>query len=156
MKRLYLVPLLLFSTTTFALSDEPYIDQEALKYDLKFEEELKKSEEKCEGKKGKTFCITDAYKDLRDSMPPRGHDRYTKKKYKGLSKQKADKILKHYASILEKVRQRGSKRPEPGEITWDIIENEGRWIQRNVFNRNSLEPLVLSTGEVLPFYSLDK
>ena len=154
MKQLYLLPFLLVSSATFAWQTEPYIDQEALKYDLKIEQAHQKIRADCKNAKNKISCFMDGGKDLENTLPSRGTSDYFKMVYHDLSKAEADELLKRYSKIVTKVRKVNPLDAEEGEITWDTIQDEGRWIQSHIFHRNSLEPLVLSTGEVLPFYSL--
>ena len=159
MKSLYLLPLLLMATTSYAANNqdwktEPYIDKDALKYDLKIEQAKKKIDADCKGAPNEIACFMNGSRGLRNTLPVRGSSNYYKMIHHDLSKAEADKLLKRYSKIVTKVRKVNPLDAEDGEITWNTIQDEGRWIQSHIFHRNSLEPLVLSTGEVLPFYSL--
>ena len=143
---------LLFNS--MAILASPYIDKETLKIDNQREIAITKMFKDCKKTENYRICEKEEWKKLDTQYLSRGSREYSQKYYSQLSKAQADKVIQHLAKIAPQTRY--TDNPDLGEITREQIEREGHWIQSNIFNRSTSlqEPLMLSTGKVLPFYRL--
>lgn len=155
MKLLIVLSLLLLSSATYAKS--AYIDEELKAYDEQRKSEMRKVFKECKSSQNSLICEDEKFEALDEKLPSRGTDKYYEKKYSKLSKTKADQVLKKLSKVVSQARW-ATSRHKDGEISLNLIEREGHWIQANIMGRTRTmqEPLQLSTGEILPFYSQTK
>ena len=151
MKLIFIIFTLFFSYNT--LANSPYIDSDFKKYDIIRNNEMNTIFDSCKKTKNRLLCEKEKFNTFDIEYPMRRTDNFCQKTYGNLTKKQADNILIKFSKIVSKART-GQPKKE-GEITTDSIEYEAKRIQRNIFNRHYLpiEPLQLSTGKVLPFYT---
>lgn len=137
---------------------EPYIDTTAKQYDEMRQQAYGIANTVCIKKfKNNLSKQLDCIDDEMTDSPKRSYPDYNKKTYGTLSKAEADKVLTKLSKITTKARNVSRFNREIGEITLEDLEQEGHWIQKNIFGRAPtlvFEPFRLSNGELLiEFYN---